>query len=192
MLSSSSPAARSPGRRARHGCRHRAVSAVVRHRAASADHGPLMHATEGYRARHGPHAAAAAAPARPCSPGRRRHGGGAAPQVPLRHPLALLQAVQCHRRRRRRAAGPPPQQVLFVLAGAGGAYEPQQRSFPASCAAAAAALAAEVLPPELGRAAGAPERGAGDACGAVGRGETGVDPQMRGGTGGSYFWGLRL
>ena len=125
MLSSSSPAARSPGCRARHGRRHRAVFAVVLHRAASADHGPLMHATEGYRARHGPHAAAAGASggnrgrrtcppllARPEPPWR-----GAAPQVHLRHPLALLQAVQRHRRRRRRrAAGPPPQQVLSVLA----------------------------------------------------------------------------
>jgi len=58
---SPSPAARSPGRRARHGRRHRAVSAVARHRAASADHGPPLHATEGCRACHGSHAAAAGA-----------------------------------------------------------------------------------------------------------------------------------
>ena len=165
MLSSSSPAARSPGCRARHGRRHRAVSAIVLHRAASADHGPLMHATEGYRARHGPHAAAAGASGgsrgrRTCPPllaGPEPPRRGAAPQVHLRHPLALLQAVQRHRRRRR-AARPPPQQVLFVLAAAagsaGGAYEPQRRSFPASSSAAAAALATEVLPPELGAGGG--------------------------------------
>ncbi|KAG2614840.1 hypothetical protein PVAP13_3NG011890 [Panicum virgatum] len=42
----------------------------------------------------------------------------------------------------------------------------------------------------LGWGAGAPERGAGDACGAVGKGKVGWDPQMRGGIGGSYSWGL--